>query len=188
MKMRKNMKIMARTIFLLLFSFCLAVGQGHAAEKPNILVIMGDDIGISNISAYSHGLMGYQTPNIDQLAEEGAMMTDYYGEQSCTAGRSAFITGQSPFRVGLTKVGMPGAKQGISDKDPTLATLLKPLGYTSGQFGKNHLGDPATNTCLPYMASMSTPACSTTLTRWKSRRTSITRKTRISSRSLVRAT
>ena len=112
-----------------------------ADSKPNILIIMGDDIGITNISAYSHGIMGYQTPNIDQLAKDGAMMTDYYGEQSCTAGRSAFITGQSPFRVGLTKVGMPGAKSGISEKDPTLATLLKPLGYTSGQFGKNHLGD-----------------------------------------------
>jgi len=119
----------------------LAVPAALAASKPNILVIMGDDIGITNISAYSHGIMGYQTPNIDQLAKDGAMMTDYYGEQSCTAGRSAFITGQSPFRVGLTKVGMPGAKSGISDKDPTLATLLKPLGYTSGQFGKNHLGD-----------------------------------------------
>ena len=110
-------------------------------DKPNILIIMGDDIGITNISAYSHGLMGYQTPNIDLLADQGAMFTDYYGEQSCTAGRSAFITGQSPFRVGLTKVGMPGAKQGISDEDPTIAELLKPHGYTSGQFGKNHLGD-----------------------------------------------
>ena len=112
-----------------------------AASKPNILVIMSDDVGITNISAYGHGMMGYQTPNIDRIAKEGAMFTDYYGEQSCTAGRAAFITGQSPFRVGLTKVGMPGAKQGISDKDPTLAELLKPHGYTSGQFGKNHLGD-----------------------------------------------
>jgi arylsulfatase len=110
-------------------------------KKPNFLVIMGDDIGITNISAYSHGMMGYRTPNIDSIAREGVMFTDYYGEQSCTAGRAAFITGQSPFRVGLTKVGMPGAKQGISDKDPTLAELLKPHGYTSGQFGKNHLGD-----------------------------------------------
>ena len=127
---------------LVLTPFLLSAGIAHGqSDKPNILVIMGDDIGITNISAYSHGLMGYQTPNIDQLAEEGAMFTDYYGEQSCTAGRAAFITGQSPFRVGLTKVGMPGAKQGISDKDPTLAQLLKPHGYTSGQFGKNHLGD-----------------------------------------------
>ena len=113
----------------------------YAASKPNILVIMGDDVGITNISAYSHGLMGYKTPNIDRLAKEGAMFTDYYGEQSCTAGRATFITGQSPFRVGLTKVGMPGAKQGISAEDPTIAEMLKPLGYTSGQFGKNHLGD-----------------------------------------------
>jgi arylsulfatase len=118
-----------------------AAAAEPSGKKPNILVIMGDDIGITNISAYSHGLMGYKTPNIDQLARQGAMFTDYYGEQSCTAGRSAFVTGQSPFRVGLTKVGMPGAKQGISDKDPTLAQLLKPHGYTSGQFGKNHLGD-----------------------------------------------
>ena len=110
-------------------------------KKPNILIIMGDDVGITNISAYSHGLMGYQTPNIDRIAAEGATFTDYYGEQSCTAGRSAFITGQSPFRVGLTKVGMPGAKTGISSEDPTIAELLKPLGYRSGQFGKNHLGD-----------------------------------------------
>ena len=123
---------------LVVLSAPVALAQ---AEKPNILVIMGDDIGITNISAYSHGLMGYKTPNIDKLAKEGVLFTDYYGEQSCTAGRSAFITGQSPFRVGLTKVGMPGAKQGISDKDPTLADLLKPIGYTSGQFGKNHLGD-----------------------------------------------
>jgi arylsulfatase A-like enzyme len=126
---------------LLLCGGLLSAGTAYAAKKPNILVIMGDDIGITNISAYSRGLMGYQTPNIDRIANEGAVFTDSYGEQSCTAGRSTFITGQSPFRVGLTKVGMPGAKSGISDKDPTLAEILKPLGYTSGQFGKNHLGD-----------------------------------------------
>jgi arylsulfatase A-like enzyme len=129
------------SFFLVATLFLIMASTASAADKPNILVIMGDDIGISNISAYSHGLMGYKTPNIDQLAKEGAMFTDYYAEQSCTAGRAAFITGQSPFRVGLTKVGMPGAKQGISDKDPTLAQLLKPHGYVSGQFGKNHLGD-----------------------------------------------
>lgn len=112
-----------------------------AAERPNILVIMGDDIGITNVSKYSHGLMGYHTPNIDSIGNEGMMFTDYYGEQSCTAGRSAFITGQSTLRTGLTKVGVPGAKVGIQPEDPTLAELLKPLGYTSGQFGKNHLGD-----------------------------------------------
>ncbi|WP_420890895.1 arylsulfatase [Marinobacter suaedae] len=113
----------------------------QAAERPNILVIMGDDIGITNISKYSHGLMGYKTPNIDRLGNEGMMFTDYYGEQSCTAGRSAFITGQHPIRTGLTKVGVPGAPIGIQPEDPTLAELLKPLGYVSGQFGKNHLGD-----------------------------------------------
>ncbi len=115
--------------------------SAQAAEKPNILVIWGDDIGRTNISAYSHGLMGYQTPNIDSLARDGMMFTDYYGEQSCTAGRSAFITGQHPVRTGLTKVGTPGADTGIRKEDPTLAEMLKPLGYATGQFGKNHLGD-----------------------------------------------
>src|SRR5437899_5379380 len=110
-------------------------------QKPNILVIMGDDIGYWNISAYNRGQMGYRTPNIDRIANEGAILTDYYGQQSCTAGRAAFITGQSPMRTGLLKVGLPGAKEGLSEKDPTLADLLKPLGYMTGQFGKNHLGD-----------------------------------------------
>ena len=111
------------------------------AEKPNILVIWGDDIGILNLSSYSGGLMGYRTPNIDRLSDEGMRFTDSYGEQSCTAGRSAFITGQSPFRTGLTKVGLPGADLGLQAADPTIAELLKPLGYATGQFGKNHLGD-----------------------------------------------
>jgi arylsulfatase A-like enzyme len=111
------------------------------AQKPNILVIMGDDIGMWNISAYSHGMMGFKTPNIDSLAKEGGIFSDIYAQQSCTAGRAAFITGQSPFRTGLLKVGLPGAKEGLSDKDPTLAELLKPQGYATGQFGKNHLGD-----------------------------------------------
>ena len=112
-----------------------------AAQKPNILMIWGDDIGQSNISAYTRGLMGYKTPNIDRIANEGLMFTDYYAEQSCTAGRSSFILGQSVFRTGLSKVGLPGAKEGISEKDPTMATLLKDQGYATGQFGKNHLGD-----------------------------------------------
>jgi len=111
------------------------------AAKPNILVIWGDDIGWSNISVYNHGMMGYQTPNIDRIAKEGAMFTDWYAQQSCTAGRAAFILGQHPFRTGLLTIGMPGSKQGIKDNQPTIAELLKPLGYTSGQFGKNHLGD-----------------------------------------------
>ncbi|WP_026735888.1 arylsulfatase [Fischerella sp. PCC 9605] len=109
--------------------------------KPNILVIWGDDIGIWNLSCYSHGTMGYKTPNIDRLAKEGMMFTDSYGEQSCTAGRAAFITGQSVFRTGLSKVGIPGAPVGLQAEDPTIAELLKPLGYATGQFGKNHFGD-----------------------------------------------
>ncbi|NBD11381.1 MULTISPECIES: arylsulfatase [Corallococcus] len=110
-------------------------------KQPNILVIFGDDIGYWNLSAYNLGVMGYRTPNIDRLAKEGALFTDYYAQQSCTAGRAAFITGQCPFRTGLTKVGMPGAKVGLQPEDPTIADLLKPLGYVTGQFGKNHLGD-----------------------------------------------
>jgi arylsulfatase len=110
-------------------------------KKPNILIIWGDDIGWFNVSAYNHGLMGYRTPNIDRVAKEGALFTDWYGQQSCTAGRAAFITGQSPIRTGLTKVGLPGADLGLQPEDPTIAELLKPLGYTTGQFGKNHLGD-----------------------------------------------
>ncbi|GAB4327148.1 MAG: arylsulfatase [Bacteroidales bacterium] len=110
-------------------------------DKPNILVIWGDDIGQSNLSAYTFGVVGYHTPNIDRLAHEGMMFTDYYSEQSCTAGRSTFITGQSVYRTGLSKVGLPGAKEGISEEDPTIAEVLKSLGYTTGQFGKNHLGD-----------------------------------------------
>src|SRR5271167_3352710 len=112
-----------------------------AEPKPNILVIFGDDIGMTNLSCYSNGVMGYRTPNIDRLAKEGMMFTDAYGEQSCTAGRASFITGQSGFRTGLTKVGLPGSPVGLDAADPTIAELLKPLGYATGQFGKNHLGD-----------------------------------------------
>ena len=119
--------------------------EGRAApaakHQPNILVIMGDDIGWFNLSAYNRGMMGYQTPHIDRLAREGVLFTDYYGQQSCTAGRAAFITGQTPLRTGLTKIGIPGSKLGLSAKDPTIADLLSPLGYATGQFGKNHLGD-----------------------------------------------
>src|SRR5215475_3712545 len=109
--------------------------------KPDILVIWGDDIGIWNLSCYSHGMMGYRTPNIDRIADEGMRFTDSYGEQSCTAGRASFITGQSVFRTGLSKVGMPASPVGLQAQDPTIAELLKPLGYATGQFGKNHLGD-----------------------------------------------
>jgi arylsulfatase len=110
-------------------------------QKPNILIIWGDDVGYWNISAYNQGMMGYHTPNIDSIAQQGALFTDWYGQQSCTAGRAAFITGQSPIRTGLTKVGLPGAPEGLKKEDPTIAELLKPLGYETGQFGKNHLGD-----------------------------------------------
>jgi len=124
-------------------AFLLLLGAGlFAQEKPNILVIWGDDIGWANISKYNHGIMGYQTPNIDRIADEGAMFTDWYSQQSCTAGRAAFILGQHPFRTGLLTIGMPGSPHGIADENmPTIAELLKPHGYTSGQFGKNHLGD-----------------------------------------------
>jgi len=110
-------------------------------KKPNILIIWGDDIGWFNVSAYNQGIMGYRTPNIDRVAKDGCLFTDWYGQQSCTAGRAAFITGQNPIRTGLTKVGLPGATLGLQSEDPTIAELLKPLGYTTGQFGKNHLGD-----------------------------------------------
>ena len=113
----------------------------QAADKPNILFIMGDDVGYWNISAYHQGLLGYSTPNIDRLAKEGGQFTSYYAQQSCTAGRAAFITGQLPFRTGLSKVGLPGSDLGLQAEDPTIAELLKPLGYMTGQFGKNHLGD-----------------------------------------------
>ena len=112
-----------------------------AGQRPNILVIWGDDVGIHNISAYNHGVMGYKTPNIDRIAKEGAMFTDAYAQQSCTAGRASFILGQHPFRTGLLTIGMPGSSHGIPDWSPTIADLLKQQGYTTGQFGKNHLGD-----------------------------------------------
>ncbi|MFV0482533.1 MAG: sulfatase-like hydrolase/transferase, partial [Bacteroidales bacterium] len=126
------------TVALLLVGLAVSAQK---SEKPNILVIFGDDIGWYNPSCYNLGMMGYQTPNIDRIAKDGVLFTDAYGQQSCTAGRSAFITGQCPKRTGLYKIGMPGDDYGISEKDPTLAELLKPLGYASGQFGKNHLGD-----------------------------------------------
>ncbi|BBU29649.1 arylsulfatase [Burkholderia sp. THE68] len=117
------------------------VQAAESAKRPNILVIFGDDIGQTNISAYGKGVVGYETPNIDRIAQEGMMFTDYYAENSSTAGRSSFITGQSPLRTGLSKVGIPGAPQGLQASNITIATALKPLGYATGQFGKNHLGD-----------------------------------------------
>ena len=112
-----------------------------SGRKPNILFIMGDDIGWFNVSAYNMGVMGYRTPNIDRIGKEGAVFTDWYGQQSCTAGRAAFVTGQSPIRTGLTKVGLPGAELGLGPLDPSVADVMKSLGYATGQFGKNHLGD-----------------------------------------------
>jgi len=138
------------TIHTKFTQFAIALGMLTASAtslattdttKPNILAIWGDDIGPYNISAYNRGVMGYKTPNIDRIANDGILFTDSYGDQSCTAGRAGFITGQHPIRTGLTKVGLPGAKEGINKKDPTIAEMLKPLGYMTGQFGKNHLGD-----------------------------------------------
>ena len=129
-------KLNTTLLFLVLVSFATM-----AQQKPNILVIFGDDVGVMNISAYSQGLMGYVTPNIDRIGREGAMFLHYYAEQSCTAGRSAFLTGQHIIRTGLSKVGFPGAPMGMNQLDPSIGGLLKNLGYVTGQFGKNHVGD-----------------------------------------------
>src|SRR5450755_924904 len=127
--------------FLLASGGTTAHAQAATAKQPNIVIIWGDDIGQTDVSAYSMGLMGFHTPNIDRVAKEGMIFTDYYAEQSCTAGRASFITGQSGLRTGLTKVGLPGAEAGLQREDPTIAELLKARGYATGQFGKNHLGD-----------------------------------------------
>ncbi|MDN3641156.1 arylsulfatase [Lutimonas halocynthiae] len=132
----KKINLLLSLLLLVAFSI-----NAQKSKKPNILVIMGDDVGIPNLSTYGQGMMGYQTPNIDQIANEGVKFTDYYGEQSCTAGRSAFITGQHIIRTGLSKVGLPGAPVGIQDQTATLGEMLKALGYATGQFGKNHFGD-----------------------------------------------
>jgi arylsulfatase len=135
------LKVIAAASVLAIAATGFAIAQDAESGKPNILMIMGDDIGWSNVSAYNLGIMGYRTPNIDSLADDGALFTDWYGQQSCTAGRAAFVTGQSPIRTGLTKVGLPGADIGLQPEDPTVAEFLKHLGYATGQFGKNHLGD-----------------------------------------------
>jgi len=141
-KRRKTGWFKGLAVVALVCAAMVAASPAAAADKkPNIVIIWGDDIGQSDISAYSHGLMGFQTPNIDRLAKEGMMFTDIYAEQSCTAGRSSFVTGQSGLRTGMTKVGLPGSPIGLQKEDPTVAELLKPLGYATGQFGKNHLGD-----------------------------------------------
>ncbi|MEE4282859.1 MAG: sulfatase-like hydrolase/transferase, partial [Pseudomonadales bacterium] len=130
-----------RCVFGLTLLLVSSTAAAAVSDKPNILIIWGDDVGWMNTSAYNRGMMGYRTPNIDSIAQEGALFTDWYGQQSCTAGRAAFVTGQSPFRTGLLKVGLPGAKEGLSEKDPTIAGLLKNHGYMTAQYGKNHLGD-----------------------------------------------
>src|SRR5437588_9935101 len=137
MKLKKNL-VLLTLLTTILYLPSVALAQ---AKKPNILVIFGDDIGQTNVSAYSMGMMGYRTPNIDGIAKEGMIFTDYYAEQSCTAGRSSFITGQCTLRTGLSKVGVPGSPIGLQDRDVTMAQLLKAQGYATGQFGKNHLGD-----------------------------------------------
>ena len=138
MKSRQN-RLKQWTVTL--FAAAVAVAVQAADKKPNILVIWGDDIGTENISYYNRGMMGYQTPNIDRVGKEGVFFTDYYGQQSCTAGRAAFINGSCPVRTGMTKVGIPGAPEGWQKTDVTMATVMKSLGYTTGQFGKNHQGD-----------------------------------------------
>jgi arylsulfatase A-like enzyme len=143
----RSIQIIAALVLALVCINTTARAQNKPAKQPNILIIWGDDIGQFNISAYNMGMMGYKTPNIDSIAKGGALFTDWYGQQSCTAGRAAFITGQSPIRTGLTKVGLPGTPEGIKKEDPTIATLLKAQGYMTGQFGKNHLGD--SNDMLP---------------------------------------
>ena len=138
---KKHIWLTALLLGIVATATLITPAQAAKSKRPNILVIWGDDIGQANISYYTHGVMGYKTPSIDRIAKEGMTFTDYYGEQSCTAGRSSFILGQSVFRTGLSKVGLPGAKEGINVKDPTIAGLLKVQGYATGQFGKNHLGD-----------------------------------------------
>jgi hypothetical protein len=173
---------MTRTPWLgLLASLVAAVAASAPAaaqqqqQKPNILVIMGDDIGWFNVGAYHQGIMAGRTPNLDKLASEGMRFTDYYAEASCTAGRASFITGEIPLRTGLTTVGQAGADVGIPAQAVTIATALKAQGYATGQFGKNHLGI-SISTCRRCMASMSSSATYITSTRWKTRRILTTRR------------
>ena len=148
-------------LFLVAVALLVLPALGGAQDKPNILVIWGDDIGQFNVSAYNMGMMGYKTPNIDRIAKEGAIFTDWYGQQSCTAGRAAFITGQSPMRTGLTKVGLPGAPEGMKKEDPTIAGLLKAHGYMTGQFART-TSSTATRCCQQLTGSMSSSETSIT--------------------------
>jgi arylsulfatase A-like enzyme len=156
---------LALTALLLVLTWTAGLGvvQGAqpAQQRPNILIIWGDDIGWFNPSAYHRGIMGYHTPNIDRIAREGEMFTDWYGQQSCTTGRAAFFTGESPIRAGLTKVGLPGADLGRKKEDPTIAEVLKPLGYTTGQFDKNHLGDRDEHLSTGTASTSSSATCTT---------------------------
>ena len=138
---RNIVQLATRCAITILFAITVPSNVNAQAKKPNILVIFGDDIGRTNISAYGLGVVGYKTPNIDRIARDGMMFTDYYAENSCTAGRSSFITGQTPKRTGMSKVGIPGAPIGLQARDVTIAQALRPLGYATGQFGKNRLGD-----------------------------------------------
>ncbi len=199
----KHSNKMFLAVLVLFVVQTLAVGSASAAKKPNFLIIWGDDIGYWNLSAYNQGMMGYRTPNIDRIAKGGMLFTDAYGEQSCTAGRAAFVTGQSGFRTGLLKVGLPGAKEGIKKEDPTIAEYLKSKGYATAQYGKNHFGDRdehlpsmerttsaiAMSTCLPNTGSTSSSATYITSTPRKSRRTRTIRTTRpsMSSGLLIRS-
>ena len=159
--MGMNRSVWAGLLASLVIGMAMVAPASAQQPKPNILVIMADDIGYWNISAYNRGMMGYRTPNIDRIANEGAIFTDYYGQQSCTAGRAAFITGQSPMRTGLLKVGLPGAKEGLSDKDPTLAELLKPLDTRLGNSART-ISATATSSCPRFTASTSSSAIFTT--------------------------
>ena len=168
--------------YLVMLSLAAIMGLSiaHSAwaqdKKPNIVVIMGDDIGMWNIGAYHRGMMAGRTPNLDKLAKEGMLFTDYYAEASCTAGRANFITGELPIRTGMTTVGQAGAKIGIPAEAVTIATVLKSMGYATGQFGKNHLGDPM-NSCPPSTASTNSSAICITSMRWKTRHTPTIRRT-----------
>jgi arylsulfatase len=165
-----------RIVQILIMLVMLSTSTAMAAKQPNILVIWGDDIGTWNISHNNRGMMGYKTPNIDRIANEGVAFTDYYAQQSCTAGRAAFISGSVPVRSGMTKVGLPGAKEGWQKTDVTMATVLKGQGYATGQFGKNHQGDR--NEHLPTIHGFdnSSETC-TTLTPKRNRKTKITQET-----------
>jgi Sulfatase len=182
----KNDEPICKRALITVAIFGAAMSASAQSKKPNIVVIFGDDVGVWNISAYHRGMMGGSTPNIDRIAKEGALFTDYYAQQSCTVGRAAFIMGQTPFRTGLLKVGLPGAKQGIQDKDPTIAELLKTQGYATARSARI-ISATAMNSCRRCTASTSSTATYTTSIPKRSRRTPTIRKTPHSTRSLDRA-